>query len=62
MPGHTCDPCMKLKTRYSKSTGQGGKLRKEVMVAPGPKEKEKEKEKVPGMCNTLYLRFWSEVH
>jgi len=67
MLGHTCDPCTKLKTWCSKSTGRGGKPRKEVVVAPGPKgkgkekAKEKGKEKVLGTCDTLYPRFWSEV-
>jgi len=59
MPGRTCDPCMKLKTRCSKSTGRGRKPRKEVVAALGPKGKGKEK--VPGTCNILYPRFWSEV-
>jgi len=52
MPGHTCDSCIKLKTRYSKSTGRGGKPRKEVMADVGPKGKVKvkvkENEKIPG--------------
>jgi len=69
MPGRTCDLCTKLKTRCSKSTGRGGKPRKVVVAAPGPKrkgkekakEKEKGKEKVPGTCDILYPRFWSEV-
>jgi len=66
MPGHTCDPCTKLKIRCSKSTRRGRKPRKELMAALGPKEKVKVKEKgkvkVPGTCDTLYSRFWSEVH
>jgi len=60
--------CTKLKMQCSKSTRQGRKLRKEMVAAPGPKGKGKEKakgkgkEKVPGTCDTLYPRFWSEVH
>ena len=61
MPGRTCDPCTKLKMRCSKSTRQGRKPRKEVVVAPGPKGKGKEKAKEKGKEPRYVRHFVSEV-